>query len=255
MLLDRSWCFLFPFGCLLYKLGFIPHEQDCSDNMGYVFPDTSLVNKIDVCFLLTDASQLAKYHNSPEMSSARVVSLDLHCLLLSLLIFCTCKPKVSMVTGVLPGVLFFFNLFFFFLTSEKLDLVCSWSYCCLCWAAKCRNMDWSCGENSSLQPTFWNLQVWARSLWDCCATFGPAGDSRIVLHSNGISEKFLACDVKENEQLCKTDAWMLLHVCWPLKDPLQFTKCMKLAQINKAAFFDNPFVELLLVLHRVGEEF
>lgn len=64
MLLDRSWCFLFPFGCLLYKLGFIPHEQDCSDNMGYVFPDTSLVNKIDVCFLLTDASQLAKYHDS-----------------------------------------------------------------------------------------------------------------------------------------------------------------------------------------------
>lgn len=108
MLLDRSWCFLFPFGCLLYKLGFIPHEQDCSDNMGYVFPDTSLVNKIDVCFLVTDASQLAKYHDSPEMSSARVVSLDLHCLLLSLLIFCTCKPKVSMVTGVLPGVLFFF---------------------------------------------------------------------------------------------------------------------------------------------------
>lgn len=30
--------------------------------------------------------------------------------------------------------------------------------------------------------------------------------ARIVLHSDGNSGKFLACDVKENEQLCKTDA-------------------------------------------------
>lgn len=51
MLTDRSWCFLFPFCCLLYKFGFTPCEQDYSDNMGYVFPDTSLVNKIEYSIL------------------------------------------------------------------------------------------------------------------------------------------------------------------------------------------------------------
>lgn len=61
---------------------------------------------------------MAKYHDSQEMSSARVVGLDsVHCLLLSLLIFCTCKPELCVATGVLPGG--FLN-FFFFLTSEKL---------------------------------------------------------------------------------------------------------------------------------------
>lgn len=64
MLTDGSWCFLFPVGCLLYKCGFIPHEQNYSDNMSYVFPNTSLVNKIDVYFLVIDMSQLAKYHDS-----------------------------------------------------------------------------------------------------------------------------------------------------------------------------------------------
>lgn len=29
---------------------------------------------------------------------------------------------------------------------------------------------------------------------------------------------------------------MLLHVCCPVKDPLQFTQCMKFVQINKAYF-------------------
>lgn len=123
MLPDRSWCFLFPFSCLLYKLSFTPHEQDYSDNMGYVFPNTSLVNKIEYCilhqslrntsvyFLVIGVNQLTKYHDSWEMSNARVVNLEpLHCLLLSLLIFCTCKPKVSMVTGVF--CLVFFILFF-----------------------------------------------------------------------------------------------------------------------------------------------
>lgn len=122
--LFRSQCFLFilsPFSCLLYKLGFISHWQDYNNNMAYVFPNTSLVNKINVYFLVIDVSQLAKYHDSWEVSNARVVSLDsVHCLLLSLLIFCTCKPKVSVATGVLPGVLGFF--LFFFLTSEKLRL-------------------------------------------------------------------------------------------------------------------------------------
>lgn len=64
MLPDRSQCFLFPFSCLLYKLGFIPHGQDYSDNMGCVFPNTSLINKIDVYFLVIDMSPLAKYHDS-----------------------------------------------------------------------------------------------------------------------------------------------------------------------------------------------
>lgn len=76
MLPDRSWSFLFPFGCLLHKLSFTPHEQDYSDNMGYVFPNTSLVNKIKYCILYEslgntyvyllgiDVSQLAKYHDS-----------------------------------------------------------------------------------------------------------------------------------------------------------------------------------------------
>lgn len=41
---------------------------------------------------------------------------------------------------------------------------------------------------------------------------------------------------------------MPLHMCWPVKDPLQFTKCMKFVQLNKSFFFDNAFVELLVVL-------
>lgn len=149
--LFRSQCFLFilsPFSCLLYKLGFIPHWQDYNNNMTYVFPNTSLVNKINVYFLVIDVSQLAKYHDSWEVSNARVVSLDsVHCLLLSLLIFCTCNPKVSVATGVLPGGFSFFSSFRLL---KSRDLVCSWSYCCLCWAAECINMDLICGENSSL---------------------------------------------------------------------------------------------------------
>lgn len=33
---------------------------------------------------------------------------------------------------------------------------------------------------------------------------------------------------------------MLLHMCWPVKDPLQFTKCIKFIQINKPSFLIIP---------------
>lgn len=76
MLPDRTWCFLFPFGCLLYKLCFTPHEEDYSNHMGDVLPNTSLLSKIEysilyqslgntyLYFLVIDMSQLAKYHDS-----------------------------------------------------------------------------------------------------------------------------------------------------------------------------------------------
>jgi len=81
--------------------------------MGSVFANASLVNKIDVCFLVIEVSQLGNTMIAEKyLSNCRSwCSLDSVChLLLSLLIFHMSKPKASRTAGVLPGD-FLFSFF------------------------------------------------------------------------------------------------------------------------------------------------
>lgn len=79
--------------------------------------------------------------------------------------------------------------------------------------------------------------MWARSLWNCHATFGLAGDSTNSLMFRGYFRKIPFMWRKREKAACKTLAWTFLHMCCPMRSHLHFTTCTKLVQISKASIW------------------